>query len=319
MTFKNFSTDKNDLDRRLDKVIRKFLNNDSLSLIYKSIRKGLIKVNNKKTSENYKIQNDDIINIADFLIRTENQGIKSPKKDVSLLKIVFKNENILILDKPYDILVHGNENSLEKIVKYYYQNEQNDNSLSFLPGPLHRLDKKTTGLIAFSMSLEGARWFSKNIENHSIRKFYASVVLGKIEKKENWKDFIKKDTNQKKGFKTVEISENQTENAKEAFTTIEPIAYGKYKKSPVTLVKIEIHTGKTHQIRSQCNLHSHAILGDVAYGGIKIDNTKQDFFLQAFCLNFPENPIGLPSQIKIPLNSEFLSFLNDCGIKNYGL
>lgn len=322
MNFKNFYTSKNDCDRRLDKVIRKFLNENSLSNIYKSIRKGIIKVNSKKTSENYKIQENDIINIADFLLKTDEN--KPEQKNQNHLyknfpKIVFENENILILDKPYDVLVHGVENSLEKLVKNYYKNNKNDDSLSFLPGPLHRLDRKTTGLISFSMSLEGARWFSENIKNHSIKKYYATVVLGKLEKTEIWEDFIEKNNETKNNFQTVKISNIKNENSKKAKTTISPIAYGKFEKKDVTLVKLEIHTGRTHQIRSQCNLHSHPILGDFSYGKTKLLGYNQDFFLQAYCLKIPKNPIGLPSEIKISLNSEFIKFLNDCGIENYGL
>lgn len=325
MNFKDFYTSKNDYDRRLDKVIRKFLNEKSLSNIYKSIRKGTIKVNSKKTSENYKIQKNDIINIADFLLNSDDkiseEKIKTEENQISqnFPKIIFENENILILDKPYDVLVHGSENSLEKLVKSYYKKNKNDNSLSFLPGPLHRLDRKTTGLISFSMSLEGARWFSENIKNHSIKKYYATVVLGKVEKTEFWKDFIEKDNEIKNNFKTVKISNVKNENTREAKTIISPIAYGKFEKKDVTLVKLEIQTGRTHQIRSQCNLHSHPILGDFSYGKTKLSSYNQDFFLQAYCLKIPENPIGLPSKIQISLNSEFINFLNDCGIKNYGL
>ena len=68
MDYKNFNTSENDLDRRIDKVIRNFLPGLPLSLVYKNIRNGFIKVNSRKTKENYRIQKNDVINIAAHLL-----------------------------------------------------------------------------------------------------------------------------------------------------------------------------------------------------------------------------------------------------------
>ncbi|MBQ8211585.1 MAG: hypothetical protein IJZ27_03530, partial [Treponema sp.] len=67
-----------------------------------------------------------------------------------------------------------------------------------------------------------------------------------------------------------------------------PIKYGSFKNIELTLVKIEINTGRTHQIRAQAALHNHPLLGDTAYNGIKIDQ-NQDFFLHAQTLILPKN------------------------------
>ena len=165
MEFSNFSTGQNDISRRLDKVIRLFADNLSLPEIYKGIRKGLIKVNNKKTKSDYRIKENDTISIASFLLNNLKAdeykaaaGGPSPsisKDSINMPEIVFENEHIIIINKPYNINVHGDKNSLDKIVEQYYENKGINSSLSFKPGPLHRLDRNTTGLIAFSMSLEG--------------------------------------------------------------------------------------------------------------------------------------------------------------------
>lgn len=322
MDFVDFPISQNDLDRRIDKIIRKFIPEISLSLVYKDLRKGLIKVNSKKVKEDYRVQSGDIVNIASFLLETTDNQPDIQKTEISLPlpEIVFKNQHILLINKPYDSLVHGSETSLDKAVLNYYKNNIKDNSLSFTPGPLHRLDRKTTGLLAFSLSLQGAHWFSEHIKDHSIQKFYAAVVEGKVNKKEHWEDFIQKDENQNKSFKTVTASSSKkTEDEKLASTDIEPIAYGNYVGKTVTLIKLNIHTGRTHQIRAQSALHGHPLLGDTAYGGKKLPDSKQDFYLQAYCLKIPENPIELPDEIKIELNKDFLTMLNICGIKDFGL
>lgn len=322
MDFVDFPISQNDLDRRIDKIIRKFIPEISLSLVYKDLRKGLIKVNSKKVKEDYRVQSGDIVNIASFLLETTDNQPDIQKTEISLPlpEIVFKNQHILLINKPYDSLVHGSETSLDKAVLNYYKNNIKDNSLSFTPGPLHRLDRKTTGLLAFSLSLQGAHWFSEHIKDHSIQKFYAAIAEGKVNKKEHWEDFIQKDENKNKSFKTVTASSSKkTGDEKLASTDIEPIAYGNYAGKTVTLIKLNIHTGRTHQIRAQSALHGHPLLGDTAYGGKKLPDSKQDFYLQAYCLKIPENPIELPDEIKIELNKDFLTMLNICGIKDFGL
>lgn len=322
MDFLDFPVSQNDLDRRIDKIIRKFVPDFSLSLVYKNLRKGLIKVNNKKIKEDYRVQSGDIVNIAAFLLKndTANDADQEENILIPLPPVAFQNQHIMILDKPYDSLVHGSENSLDKIVQTFYKKTLNDKSLSFTPGPLHRLDRKTTGLLAFSLSLQGAHWFTEHIKDHSIQKFYAAIVEGKLKTPQHWEDYIQKEENQKSAFKTVKANSHQEEqNEKLASTDVIPIAYGKFQEKDITLIKLNIHTGRTHQIRAQSALHGHPLLGDTAYGGKKIINKRQDFFLQAYCLKIPENPVDLPDEVKIELNQNFTNMLNICGITTFGL
>ena len=177
MDFIEFTAGLDDNERRLDKVLRNFIKNTQLSSIYKYIRKNLIRVNDKKVSQDYHVKTGDVISIASFIIN-QNQE-KSTDLQTNLqatsqnqnLNIILQTEDLLFINKPYDVLVHGSKDSLDKQVLTYYETNilKNANqSLSFTPGPLHRLDKKTTGILAFSLSLNGARWFSENIKNHSI-------------------------------------------------------------------------------------------------------------------------------------------------------
>ena len=231
------------------------------------------------------------------------------------LEIVFQNEDILILNKPYDVLVHGSDNSLDKQVENYYKkiNQNKSKSLSFTPGPLHRLDRKTTGLLSFSLSLNGARWFSENIKNHTIQKKYVSVVQNKLLHQEEWIDYIEKKSDKDNSkFHKVEVSKlKENDEQKKCITKITPVKYGKYKNIDITFVEIEIKTGRMHQIRSQASLHNHPLLGDTAYGGLKIEDFSQDFFLHAKELFFPsENPINLPNTVNATLPKPFLEFTN---------
>ena len=321
MDFLEFNAGIDDNDRRIDKVLRNFIKDVPLSSIYKYIRKNLIKINNKKTTQDYRVKTGDVISIAAFIINdfSENQSESNnlqKNEETTLrkdLEIIFQNEDILILNKPYDVLVHGSDNSLDKQVENYYKkiNQNKSKSLSFTPGPLHRLDRKTTGLLSFSLSLNGARWFSENIKNHTIQKKYVSVVQNKLLHQEEWIDYIEKKSDKDNSkFHKVEVSKlKENDEQKKCITKITPVKYGKYKNKDITFVEIEIKTGRMHQIRAQASLHNHPLLGDTAYGGLKLEDFSQDFFLHAKELIFPsENPINLPKTVNATLPQSFLEF-----------
>ena len=327
MDFKDFTAGHDDSGRRLDKVLRIFLSDTALPQIYKLLRKGLIKVNHKKAKPEDRICEGDVISIAAFLFDNHSDNNSSPEaqktaspvsQKVLPFKIVFENRHLIIIDKPYDRSVHGKEDGLYKDLLAYLESSENKNtSLSFKPGPLHRLDRRTTGLLAFSKSIEGAHWFSKGIKEHTIQKKYYGLVQGELKKAEDWKDKIASAPPENTdGFYTVEEnSEGQL-----AETIARPLAVGQLKDRKVTLVEFAIKTGRKHQIRIQSSLHKHPLVGDTAYGAEVLNGFSREFYLQAYSLNFPsDNPLGLPSEIKIGLSSDFIKLLEYCEIKNPGL
>ena len=314
MLFTEITAGPDDNDRRLDRILRKFMNADALSGIYSSIRKGLIKVNGKKAEAGMHVHEGDIIKIADFLLHGKSHDTEKKSESSEIQKtlpklpeILAETEDILIINKPYDSTVQGFKNSLNITVEAYYKNKQKNSSISFVPGPLHRLDRKTSGALAFSMSLKGARWFSEAIKEHIIKKEYLGIVQGNLTSKEKWTDRIKSEFDESKAFQTVIIEENAAD-AKNAVTEIFPLGYGKYKNIDYTLVRFAIETGRKHQIRSQSSHHGFPLLGDTAYGGSKI--LEAEYFLHAFRLYVPkDNPISLPEVITAPIPKLFENFL----------
>ncbi|MBR4629093.1 MAG: RluA family pseudouridine synthase [Treponema sp.] len=344
MDFKHFTAGKDDDGRRLDKIIRRFLDENALSSIYKSLRKGLVKVNGKKRSAEFKVSENDDIEIAEFLIqksREQNQQNqqnqkgetnpeKAKKQKLDEKIVVFRNESILFLNKPYDIPVQPATNfsgkSLGELVEDDYEISGRKNaSISFRTGPLHRLDRKTTGLIAFSQSLEGARIFSRLMQVHKIKKTYLGIVDGKIEGAQTWNDKIKKDSeseSRKNDFHTVNVLDNGSDDGKISITTAIPLFYGKIGERNVTLVQFIIETGRTHQIRAQSKKHGHPLAGDSAYGSQKISGFGRDFFLHAFRIEFSESDkselekIALPTLIQADIDENFKKILKKIGLND---
>ena len=308
MIFKDFLVTEDDEQRRLDKV---------LSCIFpkkhepfaKLLRKKLIKVNDKKAEPSIRLSRGDKISIASFLLTPDEYKSTSDSQDESSIDIetIFENEHLKVINKPYGINVQPSKDSDIDLSSLMQKKDSITPSLSFKTGALHRLDKNTTGILVFSRSLKGARWFSKNIQDHTIRKTYIGIVSGRLNDKALWKDNLQSNISDT-GFHTVRVSAV----GQEAVTQAAPLCYGIYKGREVTLVQFDIPTGRKHQIRCQSSFHGYPLLGDKAYGS-QLTDRKQEFYLHAIRMTFPkDNEAGLPSEIKAPLPQAFSQMLREC-------
>lgn len=316
MDFVQYRTSMDDEGRRLDKVLRILFPETPLSHMYSYLRKGLIRVNEKKVKQDYHIVSGDVINVAQFLALSERKQTESKTEtlkthETDSIPCVFRNSHILILNKPYDIPVHETGSykgmTLNQFVLEHYAGKED--SLSFKPGPLHRLDRKTTGLIAFSQSITGARTFTEQLKAHDVKKTYLSVVEGNLTSDLTFTDMLSKaSTSDESSFHTMNVASEETagSDAKKAVTRLHSVAHGTFKGRNVTLVEVTIETGRTHQIRSQCASHGYPLLGDTAYGG----SAYECLFLHAWKLQFTKpEALGLPDAVYAPLPARFSEFI----------
>ena len=274
--FTEFVAGANDAGRRLDRVVRKFLGEVSLGAIYRAIRTGSVLVNGAKRREDYRVHSGDKLRFAKKLIdesdlqTSDRAGETDPARAepaVSLTApIVFENEHILILNKPRGMLVHGHD-SLEQEVRAYLTPKLPP-SLSFRPGPLHRIDRNTSGLVTFGISIRGAERFTELLSAGQIRKIYLALVDGTLRRAAVWTDPLARDT----AHRVTRIDPS----GKTAVTRAIPLISAKGR----TLAAIEIETGRTHQIRAQAALHGHPLSGDRKYGSIHV----HPYLLHAFLL-----------------------------------
>ncbi|MBP3710591.1 MAG: RluA family pseudouridine synthase [Treponema sp.] len=311
MDFLQFTAGKDD-ERRADKVLRLLLPNQHLSAIYSAFRKGFIRVNDKRIKPDKAIHHGDTISIASFLLCSTSNQQDMCAPAVFPYDIILKNDDVLVINKPYNIEV---QHELVQVVRQYYNSQKNGGraSLTFAPAPLHRLDKKTTGLLFFSWSIRGAQWFSRAIAEHKIEKQYVALVQGEMTQQHEWNDFIKKNAaTDNAAFHTVRVFTSAHENALLAQTKAKPLCTS---SSGITLVHFTIATGRTHQIRAQSAQHGYPLLGDTAYGA-RSTHEEQDIFLHAYKMILPENELGLPRVLRAPLPRPFKK-INDKILKNW--
>lgn len=291
MLFSEFPVTENDSGRRLDRIVRRFLPAVPLSALYKYIRKGLIRLDDKKCSADSEAFAGMRISIAEFLLSDaktgeDNFSIEGEVQTVVPV-IICETKDLIVFNKPSGIPVHG-EGGLDRIIK---QSSDAAGSLSFRSGPLHRLDRDTSGLLVFSRTLAGAQWFSSHIADHSIRKTYIGIVCGVMKEDAVWHSI--------------------TADGKEMITEASPIFS---RNGGYSLVQYRILTGRKHQIRIQSAEAGYPLYGDSSYGK-KLQG--QTFSLHAWELKFPsDRPQGLPEVLTAELPGAFVLRIENLFGKN---
>ncbi len=325
-----FRLGENDDGRRLDKVLRIVLSDLPLSVIFKALRKKNVLVNGKKAGPDYRCKKGDLVTIRSLglpatlqphpgRLRVQNAAKAQPIAEL----IIIRTPDILFLNKPVGVLVHDGDDSLEAQVRLYLEPEL-DSSVSFVPGPLHRLDRNTSGVLAFSSSYAGAREFAAALRAHKIVKWYLAIVDGILEGTETWEEEMLRDSTERKthvfsqsaidasdkdDISNSEIANDKIRGTSTAKTLAIPLAHGTGK----TLSLFQLQTGRTHQIRAQAAFHGHPLHGDIKYGATR---AALPYYLHAIRMDLSlVNLRQCPKSVVAPLPDYFVAAIH----KDFGL
>ena len=310
---KEFQIKKNDAGQRLDKFLTKAVKGLPMSLMYKYIRTKKIKVNRARTEQKYVLQEGDIVQL--FI---KDEFFDSPEKDNSALAsitpkltIVYEDENIILCNKRPGVLVHeddeGKDNTLIMHIKaYLYQKGEYDpeNEQSFAPALCNRIDRNTGGIVIGAKNAEALRVMNEKIKNDEISKFYYCVVHGKMPKKaDTLTGFLLKDSDKNQ----VKIFDKQVKGSKNIITKYKVVS----EKNGMSLLEIELVTGRTHQIRAHMSYIGHPLLGDGKYGINKDDRAKGYKYQALYSYSLTFNFDGDAEELEYLKNKTFSINKND--------
>ena len=289
-------------NERIDKYLS---NNTELSrtLISKMIEDEYILVNGKTTKNNYKVKEEDVINIKEDYV--QEVDIVPEKMN---LNIVYEDDDVIVINKDSGVVVHpGNGNYSGTLVNglMYYTNNLSDINGEVRPGIVHRIDKDTSGLIIIAKNNKSHEILSDYFQNKTITRTYIALIKGELSTDSATIDapIGRSKTDRKKMAVT-------SKNSKHAITHLTVLKRFK----GYTLVQLKLETGRTHQIRVHMAYIGHPIYNDPVYTNDKCSEFGQ--FLHSYSMEFIHPITKENIYLECPLPEYFVSHLKCLEEKN---
>ena len=248
---------------RIDKFLMDRLPNVTRTKVQNGIKEGFVKVNGSSVRPNYKVHPGDDISI----VFPELPRDTEVKPENIALDIVLEDEYLLVVNKPPGMVVHPAyqnwSGTLVNALAYYFQNLPQMKGNDGRPGLVHRIDKDTSGLLVIAKTEQAMSGLAKQFFDHSIERTYYALVWGVPKEQKGTIDVnvgrSLKDRRLTTTFPTGEFGRN-------AITHYELLKDLRY----VSLVKCNLETGRTHQIRAHMKYLGHPLFSDEMYGGLEI-------------------------------------------------
>ena len=284
---------KNDAGQRLDRFVGKAVPLLPESLLQKYIRLKRIKRNGKGAKRDVRLVEGDVlqlyINDEFFEKPTEHNAwlkIATPRLD-----IVYEDENILLADKKPGVLCHSAgewswDTLISNIQAYLRQTGEWDPKAenAFTPALCNRIDRNTGGIVVAAKNAEALRILNDKIRDREIAKYYLCIALGRVEPpKGRIECFLRKDEKSN----TVRVYHRPVPDGRSAITLYQTLQT----RGELSLLEVELLTGRTHQIRASMADLGHPLLGDGKYGigsvNRKYGETHQALYSYRLCFDFP--------------------------------
>tara|TARA_B100000282_G_scaffold224173_1_gene167160 strand:- start:447 stop:1331 length:885 start_codon:yes stop_codon:yes gene_type:complete len=262
MTVKKLTINHDNSERRIDNYLLSLYKNVPKSKIYNIIRKGEVRVNSKRIKPSYKLKIDDLVRIPPYLDGplTHNKKISSYLIEKHTTKIIYEDNNYIVTNKNNDIAVHAGSKNGIGLIDIFRLKFGNHIELC------HRLDKQTSGCLVLAKNKKSVKYFSNLLSTNDIKKTYIAILKGKFKNKKIIENEIYKNNSLKlKKSKTIFKLVRQLKNT--------------------SIVNVDLHTGRTHQIRIHASQINHPILFDKKYGDKMFDNSINLNFKKTLALH----------------------------------
>ena len=291
---KEYIVSQEEKGKRLDTYIPSVDTDITRTSAQRLIEDGNILVNGKNAKVSYKIQENDKISVE----IPEPKQIELKAQNIPI-EIIYEDSDIIVVNKPKGMVVHpanGNpDGTLVNVIMAICKDSLSGIGGEIRPGIVHRIDKDTSGLLIVAKNDNAHVKMSEQIKNHEVKKTYIALVRGVFKENEATIDMpIGRSTSDRKKMAV-------NKNGKNAITHIKVLKrFDKY-----TLLKVNIETGRTHQIRVHLSHIGYPIVGDYTYSNGKNEFGVKGQMLHAKYLKFKHPVTGEELELEAPLPAYF--------------
>ena len=292
-----------EIGMRIDKYLSDKFPEQSRSYLQKLVKEQQVFVNGTAVKANYKLRQKDIISVTipepvELNIEAENIP----------LDILYEDEDILIINKPKDMVVHPSpghmRGTLVNAILYHCKDNLSGINGVLRPGIVHRIDKDTTGVLVICKNDMAHMKISEQLKVHSITRKYNAIVYHNFTEEEGTVDapIGRHPIDRKK----MAVNEKNGKRAVTHYRVIERL-----KNNRFTLVECQLETGRTHQIRVHMAKIHHPLLGDTVYGPSNQPYKLTGQCLHARVLGFLHPRTGEYMEFEAPLPDYFNKILEE--------
>lgn len=324
---------ENEANQRLDRFVRKLLDDVSLSAVYKLMRTKKITLNNGRARPDTRLKAGDVVK---FFKAAEDRHLRpktrerverglSKRRDFT---VVHEDAHLVAVNKPAGLLVHAGDRGddrdtlIDQVTAYLLESPGDEPgdlrqfvkpSPTFSPALVHRIDRATSGLVLVGKTLPAMQELASLIKKRKVRKTYVAMAIGGLPGREGTIDVpIERRRSPKGKRRKVE-----TGRGRRAVTHYRVLAQSGH----FTLVELQIETGRTHQIRAHLAHLGAPVAGDDEYGDRERNQHARDSlglrrqFLHAAGLEFTHPLTGQDLDLTAPLWPDLRGVLNEAGFR----
>lgn len=279
------AVDDEHADRRLDNFLISHFGNVPKTRIYQMIRKGEVRVNKGRIKQNYRLQAGDNVRIPPIHLQTRENPSNPPEGLSGLIKasIIYEDESLLAINKPSNIAVHSGSGVQFGVIEILRAQRPETNFLELV----HRLDRATSGCLLIAKDHKTLRNMHDILKNGGVKKGYLALLKGSLTDTPRTVDVPLS----KKGSTSSDAKVKVDKDGKQALTHFHLLEHF----GAATLTRVELITGRTHQIRVHAAHINHPLAGDEKYGVWEFNRAMKKSGLKRLFLHAETLSFELPS------------------------
>lgn len=294
-----FTVEENLSGQRIDKAICELCSDLTRSAVQKLIEQGSVSVNSSVVTKNHKVKNGDRISV----IIPEARELEIKAENIPL-DVRYEDNDLLVVNKPKGMVVHpaaGNyDKTLVNALLYHCKDSLSGINGVIRPGIVHRIDKDTSGLLIVAKNDFAHISLAEQIKAHTFTREYQTVVYGHFKAENGTVDapIGRHPVDRKK----MTVTQKNSKHAVTHYSVVNNY-------NDFTHLRVNLETGRTHQIRVHMSYIGHPVAGDAVYGPKKIITSLEGQCLHAGLIGFKHPRTDKYIEIESELPEYFTKFL----------